>query len=202
MKIALLDVETTGLDASIHEILEIAVVVFDDETLKILDQYETKVHPEYIATAHPKALAVNGYTPEEWDKAGAVYLEEMMKTLSNGTKDCVMMAFNAGFDMSFLQQASKTTGIELYFKRYPICLRAIAWATLDHRNPFDTWSMRETCLKLGIEPEPAQHRAMNGVMCEFEIYKALKHPRNILKDISKEDLKRLMESGGGVITIP
>ena len=179
MKIALLDVETTGLDASIHEILEIAVIVFDDDTLKILDKYETKVYPEHIDTAHPKALAVNGYTPEEWDKAGAVYLEEMMRSLANGTDGCVFMAFNAPFDLGFLKQAEKSTGITLNFKRYPICLRAIAWATLDHRNPLDTWSMKETCLKLGVTPEPVQHRAMNGVMCEFEIYKELRDRKSL-----------------------
>lgn len=174
MKIALLDVETTGLDASMHEIIEIAVIVFDDETLEILDRYSVKVHPEHIGNAHPKALAVNGYTPEEWDKGKAVCLEEMMRTLSNGTRDCIVMAFNIHFDLAFLDRARKLTGIELYFKRYPICLRAIAWDRLDHRNPFLTWSMKEVCERLNIPPEPSVHRAMSGVLAEMEIYKALK----------------------------
>lgn len=174
MKIALLDCETTGLDAQLHEILEIAVIVFDDETLQVLDTYEAKVRPEHIETAHPKALAVNGYTPEEWKKAKAVSLDTMMRTLSVGTKDCIVMAFNIHFDLSFLDQARRSTGIELYFQRYPICLRAIAWHELSHRNPFDGWSMKEVCKKLGVPPEPTMHRAMNGVLAEFEIYKALK----------------------------
>lgn len=174
MKIALLDCETTGLDASIHEIIEIACIIIDDETLKILDTYETKVYPEHIETAHPKALQVNGYTPEEWDNGKAVYLEEMMRALSVGTNDCIVMAYNIHFDLSFLDAAQKSTGITLNFKRYPICLRAIAWHQLDHRNPFDGWSMKSVCERLGIPPEPAQHRAMNGVLAEFEIYKALK----------------------------
>ena len=174
MKIALLDCETTGLDAQIHEILEIAVIVFDDDTLEILDTYEAKVRPEHIETAHPKALAVNGYTPEEWEKAKAVSLDTMMRTLSAGTKDCIVMAYNIHFDLSFLDEAKRKTGIELHFQRYPICLRAIAWHELDHRNPFDTWSMKSVCEKLGVPPEPAQHRALNGVMAEFGIYKTLK----------------------------
>lgn len=174
MKIALLDVETSGLDASVHEILEIAVVVFDDETLEILDTYETKVHPEHIETAHPRALEVNGYTPEEWKKSKAVSLDTMMRTLSAGTQDCIVMAFNIHFDLSYLDEATRKTGIILNFKRYPICLRAIAWHQLDHRNPFDGWSMKSVCERLGVPPEPATHRALNGVMAEFGIYKALK----------------------------
>lgn len=174
MKIALLDCETSHLDAQIGEILEIACIVFDDETLEILDQYQTKVLPEHIETAHPKALAVNGYTDAEWKKAKAVSLKDMMTSLSAGTNDCVVMAFNIHFDLSFLDQATRTTGITLNFKRYPICLRAIAWHQLSHRNPFDGWSMKEVCQKLGVPPEPATHRAMNGVMAEFGIYKALK----------------------------
>ncbi len=172
MKIALLDCETTGLDLTIHEILEIAVIVFDDETLEILDTYETKVIPTHIETAHPKALATNGYTPHEW--AGAIPLEEMMKALSVGTNDCIVMAYNIHFDLSFLDQATRTTGITLNFKRYPICLRAIAWHVLPHRNPFDGWSMKSVCERLSLPPEPAKHRAMSGVMAEFGIYKALR----------------------------
>lgn len=174
MRIALLDCETSSLDAQTGEILEIACIVFDDETLKILDTYETKVLPEHIETASSKALEVNGYTKEEWIKDNAVSLKDMMMSLSAGTKDCVMMAFNAGFDVEFLAQAQKTSGIELYFKRYPICLRAIAWHQLPHRNPFDRWSMKEVCEKLGVPPEPATHRAMNGVLAELEIYKKLR----------------------------
>lgn len=172
MKIALLDVETTGLDAQLHEILEIAVVVFDDETLEILDTYEAKVLPTHIETAHPKALQVNGYSLHEWRKA--VPLEDMMRSLSAGTTDCILMAFNKHFDLSFLDQAIRSTGIELHSKRITLDLRDYAWNQMDHRNPFLTWSMRETCLRLGVTPEPTQHRAMNGVLCEYEIYKALK----------------------------
>lgn len=173
MKIALLDIETSGLDAQEHEILEIACIVFDDETLEITDTYETKVRPEHIETAHPKALQTNGYTAKEWDKPSTVSLSDMMMSLSAGTNDCIVMSFNIHFDLSFLDQATRTTGIALNFKRYPICLRAIAWHALPHRNPFDRWSMKELCEKLNIPPEPAQHRAMNGVLAEFEIYKQL-----------------------------
>lgn len=174
MKIALIDIETTGLDEQVGEIIEVACIVFDDETLEVLDTYETKVYPEHIETAHPKALKTNGYTTEEWDKSSTVYLEDMMKALANGADNCVFMSFNVHFDLKYLDQAARTTGINLNFKRYPICLRAIAWHALPHNNPFDRWSMKEVCEKLGVPPEPAEHRAMNGVLAEFGIYKALK----------------------------
>ncbi len=109
------------------------------------------------------------------------------------------MSFNIHFDASFLDEAERKTGIELYFKRYPICLRAIAWDRLDHRNPFDRWSMKEVCEKLGIPPEPAIHRAMHGVEAEFEIYKKICQIKEESKLFFKEGIEHLIDEGFYVV---
>lgn len=171
-RIALTDIETTGLDAQFNEIVEIACVVFDSHTFEILETYERKVWPKFPERAHPKAIEVNGYNGAEWKTGGAVHLEVAIKEYAKLTKDCVFMAFNAPFDLSFLDAAAKTTKIGMTYRWYPICLRAIAWHAMPHTGMFK-WSMKEVCEKLGIPPEPAQHRALNGVMCEYEIYKNL-----------------------------
>lgn len=170
-KIILTDVETTGLDAQFHEIIEIAAIVFDSHTFEIEKTFEAKVWPQFPDRIDAKAQAVNGYTVEEW-KGNAKLLETAMKEYNAIAKDCVFMSFNAPFDISFLDAAYKKTSLKAAYRWYPICLRAIAWHTMPHTGMFK-WSMKEVCEKLGVPPEPDQHRALNGVMAEFGIYKKL-----------------------------
>lgn len=171
-KITLIDLETTGLDPHHHEICEIACIVFDSHTFEIEATYERKVWPKFLDRIDPKAQAVNGYNGDEWRKGGAVPLEVALKELIAHTKGNVLMAFNSPFDVGFLQAAERKHGIDLGARRYPICLRSLAWASMPHTGMFK-WSLKEVCEKLGIPPEPAVHRALNGVMCEFEVYKAI-----------------------------
>lgn len=171
-RIALTDLETTGLNAAEHEIVEIACVIFDSHTFEIEASFEKKVWPRSPDRADSKALEVNGYNGPAWKNAGAVHLEVALKQYATLTKDCVFMAFNSPFDVGFLQAAERKTGVKIQHRRYPICLRSLAWFAMPHTGMF-RWSMKEVCEKLGITPEPDVHRAMNGVMCEFEIYKKI-----------------------------
>jgi len=58
MKIAVTDVKTSGLDADIHKIIEIGLVVFANHTFEILDTMSVKVTPEHPEICHPKAYEV------------------------------------------------------------------------------------------------------------------------------------------------
>lgn len=170
-KIILTDLETTGLDAQYHEIIEIAAIVFDSHTLEIEGTFESKVYPSLPERIDAKAQAVNGYNAEEW-KSNARLLETALKMYNIMAKDCVFMSFNSPFDISFLDAAYKKINTKAAYRWYPLCLRSIAWQMMPHTGMFK-WSMKEVCEKLGIPPEPDQHRALNGVMAEFEIYKKL-----------------------------
>ena len=61
MAICFVDTETTGLDKSRHEIIEIAILVLEGGQLK---GYNQKIAPTHIATADPVALKINRYIPE------------------------------------------------------------------------------------------------------------------------------------------
>ena len=66
MKFVFVDTETTGLDHTKHEMLEIAIVVIENGEKTTI---ERKIKPTNLETAQPKALEVNGYNEEEWAEA-------------------------------------------------------------------------------------------------------------------------------------
>ena len=66
---AVVDLETSGLDPLIHEILDLAVLVVDQATLKVQGRYSARVRPTNIRRAAKRALAVVGYSEREWRNA-------------------------------------------------------------------------------------------------------------------------------------
>jgi hypothetical protein len=67
--IAMTDLETSGDIFSVHEILEVGLVVFDHKTFEIKDKYSEKVKPKNIENAVQAALDYNGYSEEGWRNA-------------------------------------------------------------------------------------------------------------------------------------
>lgn len=171
MRIALIDLETTGLDPDKHEIIEIGCVLFDDRTFEILCELDIRVIPEHIETADPKALQVNGYRPEDWKDAVPLYkaLGLLRAITSEETKFC---AHNMIFDWGFLAAAMKKTGLEMPFERHRIDLFTLAWAHIPHEK-MRSWSLKTICAYLQLVPEPKVHRAINGARTAYTVYKRL-----------------------------
>lgn len=170
MKIALIDTETTGLDCRRHEIIDFGMVVFDSHTFEIYDTYEAKVKPLRIMDANAKALEVNGYNEKEWKDA--ITIEELMKEVFKRTQGSTFCAHNMIFDWSFLEQAERDTGITLPFDRHKLDLLTLAWSRIPH-NKVQSWSLKTICTYLRVPPEPKVHRALNGAMAGYGVYKAL-----------------------------
>lgn len=166
MKIAVVDCETTGLDPSKHEIIEIGCVIFDDKTFEILDTVDLKVRPRHISTADPEAIKINGYTPEKWE--GALRLGAAVHILMEKADDAMFCAHNVSFDYSFI----RATGVLDSFDHHKVDLFSLAWAKIPHRK-MPHWSLESICEYLGIKSEPKIHRAINGAMAGYEVYKKL-----------------------------
>lgn len=171
--IAITDVETTGFDADIHEIIEIGLVVVDQKTFKVLDEFETKVKPRHIKTAAEKALKVCGYNKLDWLKA--VDLKDAMKIYAKKTKNAIFLAHNSFFDWSFISQAFKSTGLEDHTDYHRLDLFSIAWGLSRNRKLKDLskFNLSEMCKYFNINPEPMPHRALNGARTAHQILKKL-----------------------------
>lgn len=141
MNLIFLDLETTGLDPDKHEILSIfansaLVTPYPEESrteLRINDEcVSRKVQPQRIENASPRALEINGYTPEAW--ADAVPLYEMLAdlhryvaaTTPEGEK-ALMAGHNVGnFDRPFLVNAYRSCG-------------QIPWPAFDYHTLDTSW---------------------------------------------------------------
>ena len=92
--IAYIDLETTGLIAGHHEIIEACILKGDIF-------YHVYVSPNHIERAHPKALEVNGYKPKLW-KTG-ITQKQLAASLANLLEGCIIIAHNPNFDIEFIE---------------------------------------------------------------------------------------------------
>ena len=169
--LAITDIETTGFDADVHEIIEIGLVVVDQRSLKVLDEWSVKVRPQKIRTAAEKALKVAGYNKLDW--VNAIGLKEAMQVYSKKTKNAVFVAQNSFFDWSFLSLAFKSTGVEDYTDYHRADLFTIGWFRAKKLKGLKKFTLKEMCEYFGLEPEPMPHRALNGARKAHEIIRKL-----------------------------
>ena len=107
-----LDTETGGLDAAECALLSIAAV-------PSWDAPPFSIHILPVGRIDSKAAEVNGYTPEGWQKKGAVPLKVAMLEMQRWLVDVrqgklfEMAAHNAGFDVLFMLAAQARAGMDL-----------------------------------------------------------------------------------------
>jgi DNA polymerase III epsilon subunit-like protein len=104
-----LDTETGGIYPAINPLLSIALIPSwnaPETTIYVL--------PEPGKIIDAEAGAINGYTPELWAERGAVPLHRALlmlglslQALLAEKKEARLVAHNAGFDRSFLEEATR-----------------------------------------------------------------------------------------------
>ncbi len=107
-----LDTETTGLDYTKEKMVEFAAVRLENG--KIKDQFQTLINPQQHI--RKSSIAIHGITPEMVEDAPTE--EEVMPKILEFMGDYPMVAHNAIFDYSFINEASKrVTGKEIQNER-------------------------------------------------------------------------------------
>jgi DNA polymerase III alpha subunit (gram-positive type) len=106
---AVLDTETTGLTPE-QEVIEVAVMLVDENTLATHQTYQAKIRPERIHLAEPRALEVNGYDEEDWRHArpASVVLAEVQEMV----KGCILVGHNVGFDEMMINANLARSGVK------------------------------------------------------------------------------------------
>ncbi|MEK7572411.1 MAG: 3'-5' exonuclease [Patescibacteria group bacterium] len=167
--LAFIDIETTGLDITKHEIIEIGCVITTPK-LEIIEKFELKIKPEHIENADPVALKINHYDSVNW--VLAYTLRNAMKIFSKKVKDCIMIGQNVSFDSGFLEYAFAKAEFKNNMHYHKLDTISIAWAKF-HDNPdIDRFSLRELCKHFDIKNEHP-HSALSDAYATFELYKKL-----------------------------
>lgn len=94
-KHVVVDVETTGTDPSVHEILEIAIVAMDGSVL-----FHSKISPQQIETASPRALEINAFDPVLWE--GAPRWQAVAPKICQVLEGKQLVGHNVHFDKGFI----------------------------------------------------------------------------------------------------
>jgi len=109
--------------------------------------------------AHPKALAVNGYSEEKWKAKGAVSPAEAWRTVANSglLDEAIIAGQNVRFDAKFINASFKRHGIKtrMDYHLYDTCS-----LSLEHLRPWmESISLVPTCVALDI-PVTDAHTAL------------------------------------------
>lgn len=119
MRLTVIDTETTGLDLSKHEIIQLGLIELelkDNGELVVLREQEHKTKPYNIRDADPTALKVNGFEASRWVDSKPFYffipaLDEIWK------KSDLLLGQNLIFDLRFIAKEYKR--YNLITPKYP-----------------------------------------------------------------------------------
>jgi DNA polymerase III epsilon subunit-like protein len=168
--VVFVDLETSGTDPSVHEIVEIAAIrlTADLQTEKArLEKKITMRHPE---RAEAKALQVNGYTPQEWRHAVPVRVA-CVDFAAMVDDDCIWVGHHPQFDEIFLRAAYLAEGLILPSFKTTIDTISIAWP-LVLAGYLERVQLESMCTKYGISNAGA-HRALADVQRTVRLYAKL-----------------------------
>lgn len=169
--VVFIDTETTGLDATRHEIIEVAAIrVTHDLARVVLGPLVLRVRPTRIEDADPRALDLNGYSAESWEPACDV--GTALDWLQPLVRDAVVAGHNVGFDVAFLEAAARATGRTLPWDYHRLDTATLAWL-LTQSGSTSSVSLQPVCDALGIVRARA-HRALDDARASLDVARRIR----------------------------
>ncbi|MDR2429515.1 MAG: 3'-5' exonuclease [Puniceicoccales bacterium] len=184
-KIAYIDLETTGLSAYKHGIVQIALIIETDGVVRTRKQWDCSPHQG--KEVDPRALEVIGLPPDEvWTRQNPLEThKELVATLGayvdkyNKTDKFMFCGYNSqNFDMPFLRQWFLSCGDKFFgswFYPFSIDVGCLVMAHSDHElSSFPDFKLKTVCTKLGLSSgEDAYHAANFDIEKTRDLYKCL-----------------------------
>ena len=174
------DIETTGFSPIANRIIEIGAVRVEQG--KIVDRFSTFVNPQT-----PIPFKIQQLTSINDDMVvDARTIEEILPEFLEFSKDAVMVAHNASFDMSFIMENCRRLGLEQEFTYVDTV--AMARMLLPGLNRFKLDTVAKA---LGV-PLLSHHRAVDDAECTANIFVKF---IEMCQERDIYDLDQLNESG-------
>lgn len=162
-----IDIETTGLDPTVHEMVEFAAKRISCRGVE-LDETEFRVKPLHPETAQPEALKLNGYDPEKWQNA--LDPESALRRIVDFCcgDQAIIVGQNPGFDLGFINAMIKQYGAKDKIPYHKVDTVSLAYTILVPLG-LERLSLKNICEFLGIS-NAGEHGAMRDVERCVEVY--------------------------------
>lgn len=175
--ILLVDLETTGLDASRHEIIQLAAILLDRKTLREKRSFASYVRPAHWARRSPESMAVNKIAAKQ--VLTAPRLGQVLKQFRTLFGHNVVLAYYGGpVDMDFLRQAYRQEGKNFpfdyhYFNLWPLFFVYLGLSgQLRNSKRFTGFSLEDLMKKFKIK-SVSRHDALEDCRIEAEIFRKI-----------------------------
>ena len=130
-----IDVETTGLVAGYHELIDAGVIVTTIDG-DIVDRLFLRMMPDHPERLDPGAAAVNGFSVSRWRSLDALEAAQGARALNafllkySTDHQLIFTAFNVGFDQRFIMHFLKSHNLAFntFFHYIMLDLPSMAWA--------------------------------------------------------------------------
>jgi len=161
-RLAVVDVETSGLSTGRHRVLQVAVVTIDLEG-NVLDQWSSLVRPRFKWLFRRGPTHIHGLTRAALRAAPVE--REVMAELAGRLGDATFTAHNAAFDVAFLRGSARRAGVLLPMSPY-VC-------TLDLSRRLDpdrelSHRLADVCARYGVANE-RPHDALQDALATAAI---------------------------------
>ena len=180
---AILDLETTGLDAQRNEIIEIAIVIMQDGT--VVSEFESLVRPKNPISE--EITAITGITQEMVDDAPTLY--SIRSDIRRVLGDHVVIGHNVGFDMGFMHSENLALHNDM------LDTVVIASVLLPNAGRYNL-EFLANYLRLPLDEGGQAHRAMSDVLLTAELIMALREIA--LRELNVATLSEIVEAGSRV----
>ena len=158
----IVDIETTGGSAAMNSITEIAIIIYDGQT--ILSTYQTLLKPDHCIPLHIQSLT--GITNEM--VADAPTFSSVASEINQLLKDKIFIAHNVHFDYSFILEALRKEGYQ--WKAQRLC--TVRLARQFFKN-LPSYSLGKLCHFLGIEIN-GRHRAFGDAQATVKLLERMR----------------------------
>lgn len=194
----LLDLETTGLDASKHEIIQLGALLLDKKTLKEKEVFSSYIKPTGWHRRDKESMKINGIKWEQVKNAPGLKkvlmefhqafklpltpsygFDKLTTGIKRGKMPQVMLSYYGGpLDMDFLRAAYHRCGLKWKFDYHFLNLWGVFYFFLAAKNQlknkkkFTGFSLEDLMRRFNIKSKN-RHDALEDCRVEAEIFRKM-----------------------------
>ena len=175
--LAAFDLETTGLDPAVHDIIEIALVPLNPDFKRSeLPEFTARIKAVHPENSDPESLKISGLNPFEGEDIQKVATDITMWLADNHIGRIDPVGHNLRFDLDFFK--FKFPMLSSVFSGHGRDSMLLAIAINDisliqtKEKLFPSVSLRNLKLQFGMDT-PVRHRALDDALDAAALYRSL-----------------------------